>query len=47
MTLIKRTNSKTNGQKKPSHLKLAPTCRRCGCFECSCSGDEIDAGGPA
>jgi hypothetical protein len=26
--------------------RIAPSCRRCG-TECSCSEDEIDAGGPA
>lgn len=34
--------------KKQTRTSLRrPACRRCNCFDCQCSEEEIDAGGPA
>ncbi len=46
MTLIKRNASKTNAKTNHGYVYTAPNCRRCG-SNCSCSEEEIDAGGPA
>lgn len=46
MTLIKRNPSKPATQKTSRYAYIAPACRRCG-GNCSCSEEELDAGGPA
>lgn len=44
MTFITRTNF--NATKKSNRLSLRLACRRCGAIYCTCSEDELDAGGP-
>jgi len=44
MAHLKLKTTKPAPEKKPN--RIAPPCRRCGA-ECTCSEEEIDAGGPA
>lgn len=41
-----KTSKPAQTENPRSNVRRAPVCRRCG-LECSCSEEEIDAGGPA